>query len=76
MLELFGAASCPHTREMRESLEWLGHEFEEYDVEKDAAAFARMKELTGGQRMVPVLVQNGKVVECGWQGHGCIIGGK
>ena len=76
MLELFGAASCPHTREMRESLEWRGREFQEYDVEADAAAFARMKELTGGQRLVPVLVEDGKVVQSGWQGHGCVIGGK
>ncbi len=74
MLELFGAASCPHTREMREALEWRGQEFQEYDVESDAAAFSRLKELTGGQRMVPVLVQDGKVVESGWQGRGCIVG--
>lgn len=73
MLELFGAASCPHTREMREWLEWRGREFEEYDVEADRAAFARLRELTGGQSMVPVLVEDGKVVQSGWQGFGCVI---
>ena len=73
MLELFGAASCPHTREMREWLEWRGREFVEYDVEADCAAFARMRELTGGQRMVPVLMEDGKVVQSGWQGRGCVI---
>ena len=26
-VELFGGASCPYTREMRESLEWKGTEF-------------------------------------------------
>ena len=35
-VELFGAASCPYTREMREWLEWKGTEFVEYDVEADA----------------------------------------
>ncbi len=74
MLELFGAASCPHTREMREWLEFRGRDFEEYDVEADATAFIRLRELTGGQRMVPVLVEDGKVVQSGWQGYGCIIG--
>ncbi len=74
VLELFGAASCPHTREMREWLEMRRRDFEEYDVEADSAAFARMKELTGGQRMVPVLVEDGRVVQSGWQGRGCIVG--
>ena len=40
--ELFGTASCPHTQEMREWLEWGGHEYVEYDVETDAEARARM----------------------------------
>jgi glutaredoxin len=72
-LELFGSASCPHTREMREWLEWRGAEFVEFDVEADPAARNRMRNLTGGQRTVPVLVDNGKVVQIGWQGRGCIV---
>jgi glutaredoxin len=76
MLELFGASSCPHTREMREWLEFRGRDYQEYDVELDSAAFARMRELTGGQRMVPVLVEDGKVIQSGWQGHGCLVDGK
>lgn len=72
-LELFGSAGCPHTREMREWLEWRGDDFVEYDVELDAAARARLRILTGGQRTIPVLVADGKVVEVGWQGRGCIV---
>jgi mycoredoxin len=74
-LELFGTASCPHTDEMREWLEFRGCEFEEYDVEHDAAAYTRMVELSGGQRMVPVLIEDGKLVQSGWQGRGCVVGG-
>ena len=73
-VELFGGASCPGTREMRESLEWKGTEFVEYDVESDSAAFDRMRALSGGQRTVPMLVEEGKVVEVGWQGRGCVVG--
>ena len=40
-LELFGAARCPHTEEMREWLEWKGSDFVEYDVEADAEARRR-----------------------------------
>ena len=74
MTELFGAASCPHTRELREWLEWRGCDFVEYDVELDRTALARMIELTAGQRLVPVLIEDGKVVQSGWQGRGCVIG--
>ena len=75
MLELFGTASCPHTREMREWLEWRGCDFLEYDVEANRDALARMRELTG-QRIVPVLTEDGKLIQSGWQGRGCVVSEK
>jgi len=74
VIELFGAASCPHTREMREWLEWRGCEFLEYDVELDRGAFTRMRALAGGQLLVPALIEDGKLIQSGWQGRGCIVG--
>jgi glutaredoxin 3 len=59
---------------MREWLEFRGCDFVEYDVERDRDAFARMRELSGGQRMVPVLIEHGKVIQSGWQGRGCVVG--
>jgi D-sedoheptulose 7-phosphate isomerase len=38
-----------------------GTEFVEYDVEADPVARERMRELSGGQRTVPILVDGGKV---------------
>jgi glutaredoxin len=73
--ELFGASSCPYTREMREWLEWKGCEFDEYDVEADSTAYARMIAISGGQRTVPVLVEDGRVTQIGWQGRGCAVAG-
>jgi len=72
-LELFGTARCPHTSEMRDWLEWKRSDFVEYDVEVDPVARGRMREIASGQRTVPILVENGKVVQVGWQGHGCIV---
>lgn len=72
--EMYGTASCPFTREMREWLEWNNRDFEEYDVEDDPEALARMCAATGGQRTVPVLLEDGKPVQIGWQGRGCIAG--
>jgi len=71
--ELFGTSTCSWTSEMREWLEWQGHDFVEYDVEQDGAARARMIALTGGQRTVPVLVENGAVTQIGWKGRGCVV---
>jgi glutaredoxin len=73
MLELFGSSGCPYTQEMREWLEFGRREFIEFDVDADPVAFTRMCGATG-QRMVPVLLEDGKVVEIGWQGRGCVVG--
>ena len=72
--ELYGTARCPYTSEMRDWLELRKLEFVEYDVESDAAALERMKALAGGQRSVPVLVEDGRVVRIGWQGRSCVVG--
>ncbi len=73
LFELFGTASCPYTQELRDWLDFKRRDFIEYDVEADADALKRMQALTNGQRTVPVLVEDGKVVEIGWQGHGCVV---
>jgi len=73
-LELYGSAGCMQTRELREWLEWNRREFTEYDVEADPAARVRMRALDKTLRMVPVLVEDGKVIQVGWQGRGCMVG--
>jgi glutaredoxin 3 len=74
IVELFGAAGCPYTTELREHLVWNGVPFVEYDVESDASARARLLALTGGRGAVPVLVEEGRVKEIGWRGRSCAIG--
>jgi glutaredoxin 3 len=59
---------------MREWLEWKRCDFVEHDVDADDAARERLLALGNGQRTVPVLVEEGKVVQIGWQGRGCVIG--
>jgi glutaredoxin 3 len=58
---------------MREWLEWRRRDFVEYDVESDPVARDRMRAIANGQRSVPLLVEDGKVIQVGWQGHSCIL---
>jgi glutaredoxin 3 len=60
---------------MRDWLEWKGHEYVEYDVETDHAARARMFAISGGQRTVPILTEDGNLAQIGWRGRGCVVAG-
>ena len=73
-LELFGTRSCPYTQEMRDWLEWKGSEFTEYDIDSDSEARTRVQQLTAAPHTVPILVEDGKVIQVGWQGRGCVVG--
>ena len=72
-LELFGTQACPYTSELREDLDWQGREFVEYDVETDGEALARMRALLPGAAAVPVLVEDGRVLQVGYRGRSCYV---
>jgi glutaredoxin len=72
-VELFVIRGCPHCDAAREALDWRGVDYVEHDVELEPEARARMLCLTGGQRLVPALVEPGMPVQVGWQGRGCPI---
>jgi glutaredoxin 3 len=74
VLELYGTTTCPYTAELREDLEFRGREFVEYDVESDGDAMRRMSALCGsGAAAVPVLVEDGRVVQVGYGGRSCYV---
>ena len=73
-LELYGTRTCPYTAELRAQLEWDDRQFVEYDVEADAAARGRLFRLVAGAAAsVPTLVEDGRVVQVGWQGRSCYV---
>ena len=72
-IELYTTLGCPYSEAAREDLEWRGVDFVEYDVERDEEARERMLELTGGNRTVPVIFEEGKPVQVGWMGRGCAV---
>lgn len=72
-LELFVTPSCPYCAEVREQLDWDGRPYDEYDVEADGEARARLAALVGPDALVPVLVEDGRVTQVGAAGRGCSI---
>jgi glutaredoxin 3 len=58
---------------MREWLEFGRRDFVEYDVEADPQARARLRAIAAEVRTVPVLVEDGKIVEVGFRGRGCMV---
>lgn len=72
-IELYTSAGCPYSEAARENLEWRGVDFVEYDVEQDRQALQRMLGLTGGNRTVPVISEEGKPLQIGWMGRGCAV---
>ena len=72
-IELYTTAGCPYSEAAREDLEWRGVKFVEYDVERDPEARERMLGITGGNRTVPVIVEEGKPAQIGWMGRGCTV---
>ena len=72
-VELYTTAGCHYSEAAREDLEWRGVDFIEYNVERDEEARRRMLELTGGNRTVPVIFEEGKPVQVGWMGKGCAV---
>ncbi len=58
---------------MREWLEWKGSDFTEYDVDSDIDARERLRTLSSAPFTVPLLVEDGRVIQVGWQGRGCVV---
>jgi glutaredoxin 3 len=58
---------------MREWLEWKGLAFVEYDIERDPQAHERLRRIAPFPLSVPTLLENGKVLQIGWQGRSCVV---
>ena len=72
-LELYGTPSCPYTRSCASGWSGRGATFRNMTsrpIPKRAPACALS---TAAVRTVPVLVEDGKVIQVGWQGRGCVL---
>lgn len=61
MVLIFGKDSCPYTEAAREDYARRKVPFQYINVKKNGDDLNRMLEYSGGERRVPVIVDNGEV---------------
>jgi glutaredoxin len=59
---LYTRAGCPYCDAMRAALAARGASVVEIDVEADRRAVVELLKLTGGRRVVPVMVEDGRIL--------------
>jgi len=60
-VEIYGKDACGYTSSARLDYAKRGYQVEYLDVQKEPAAMKRFLELSGGERRVPLIREDGKV---------------
>ena len=68
MVVIYGKEHCPYTQAARDHYTGLGIPVEYVNVKADRAAMAKMLELSGNIRRVPVIVEESGKVTIGFGG--------
>lgn len=74
-LVVYVKPGCPYCDKACEELAGEGYELTIYDAQNDPERQREMLNLTNGDTMVPVIVENGQVKSSGWGDppRGCVI---
>lgn len=65
-LVIYGKPDCPYCAQARDYYNENGVEFIEYDAQNDKSRQREMLEYTGGDVIVPAIVENGVYIGSGW----------
>jgi glutaredoxin len=68
-ITIYGKDNCPFTRAAREHYTRMAIDFDYIDVKRDPAQLDIMLGLSGGERKIPVIIDNGTVT-IGYEGKG------
>jgi glutaredoxin len=69
-LVMYVKPGCPWCEEQRERFRSQGVEWEEIDAQADPTAREELIRYTDGTRTVPTVVEDGRVISVGFDGHG------
>ncbi len=65
-LVIYVKPGCPYCQKARDHYNENGIEFIEYDAQNDKKRQKEMLEYTGGDLVVPAMVENGVYIGSGW----------
>lgn len=57
---------CPYCQQARDYYNEQGIKFTEYDAQNDKKRQKEMLEFSGGDLIVPCIVENGEYIQSGW----------
>jgi glutaredoxin 3 len=65
-LVMYTKPGCPYCAQARDYYNGKGVGFTEYDAQNDKARQREMLEFSGGDLVVPCIVENGEYIQSGW----------
>ncbi len=65
-LVIYTKPNCPYCQKARDYYNEKGIEFTEYDAQNDKERRTEMLNYSGGDLVVPCIVENGVYVQSGW----------
>jgi glutaredoxin 3 len=65
-LVIYTKPGCPYCQKAREYYSENGIDFIDKDAQNDKAAQKEMLALSGGDTVVPCIVENGEYIQSGW----------
>jgi glutaredoxin 3 len=70
MLTIYTKPGCPHCQKAREYYTAAGISFDDRNAQDNLEYRKEMLSITDGNPTVPVIVENGKLKQIGWEGRG------
>ena len=65
-LVIYTKPNCPYCQKAKDYYDENGIEFTEYDAQNDSERKKEMLNYSGGDLVVPCIVENGEYVQSGW----------
>lgn len=65
-LVIYTKPGCPYCQKARDHYTENGIEFTEYDAQNDRKRKIEMLDYSGGDLVVPCIVENGEYIQSGW----------
>jgi glutaredoxin len=65
-LVIYGKPGCPYCEKARDYYNENNIEFTEYDAQNDPQRKKEMLNYSGGDLVVPCIVENGEYIQSGW----------